>query len=53
MLWVRIGLNVIPDPNQDPAFYLSADPNPDPNLGSQTQTKSQKKLNFYMKNILK
>jgi hypothetical protein len=27
---------VIPDPNQDPAFYLSADPNPDPNLGSQT-----------------
>jgi hypothetical protein len=36
VLLVRIGFNVDPDPNLDPAFYLIADPNPDPNLGSQT-----------------
>jgi hypothetical protein len=36
VLWFRIGFNADPDP----AFYLNADPNPDPDSGSQTNADS-------------
>ncbi len=36
MLWVRICANV--DPDLDPAFYLSADPDADLDPGSPTNT---------------
>ncbi len=32
MLWIRIGFNA----DKDPAFYLNADPDTDPDLESQT-----------------
>jgi hypothetical protein len=61
MLWVRICVNV--DPDLDPAFYLSADPDADLDPGSPTNTnpcvsglvrlKSHKKLNFYQKSVFK
>jgi hypothetical protein len=55
VLWIRIGFNTDPNPV---FFYLNADPNP----GSQTNADPggigssllcHKKLNVYMKNILK
>jgi hypothetical protein len=57
VLWIRIGFNADPDP----AFHLGANPNPDLFPGSQTNPDPDpgqtllkvKKLNFYMKNILK
>jgi hypothetical protein len=59
MLWIRIGFNTDPDP--DPVLYLNVDTDTDP--GSQTnadpdgsrriRTFESKKLNFYLKNILK
>ncbi len=38
MLWIRIGFNA--DPDSEPAFYINADPNPDPDPE-----------NFYIKTI--
>jgi hypothetical protein len=39
VLWIRIGFNADVDP--DPAFYLYADPNPDPG-----QTLKSQKVEF-------
>ncbi len=55
MLWIRIGFYEDSDPDQ--AFYLNADPDPEPR--SQTnadpcrscQTLKSLEVNFYMKNI--
>ena len=54
VLLIRIGFNADPDPEQ--AFYVNADQDP----GSQTnagpdpsQTLKSKKLNFFLKNMLK
>ena len=54
---IRIGFNA----DLDPAFYLNADPDTDPDLGAKpkriwirilVRLLSHKKLKFYMKNIL-
>ncbi len=59
MLWIRIGFSW--DLESDPALYLNADPDTDPDPGSQSiriwvlvlRLLSGKKLSFYMENIFK
>ncbi len=54
MLWIRIGFNANPN-----TTYLDADPDPGNKpmrnhaVSDPGQTLKSKKLNFYMKNILK
>jgi hypothetical protein len=51
-VWIRIGFNADPDR----AFYLNADPDQESQINADSDpglTLLSKKLNFYMKNILK
>jgi hypothetical protein len=46
VLWIRIGFNVVPDPDPDPAFISGSQTNADPDPDPDQTFLSHKKLNF-------